>query len=94
MTNPFTKFLVTGKVVESSIITSFHLRVEDGTPLRFWPGEYLLFELPDDRTDRAVIQREYSISGVVDGVIRVTIKREPAAPGHPSHIRRIEGMTS
>ena len=83
MTHPFREYRVTRKVVESSIITSFLLRAEDGTPPRFWPGEYLLFELLDDGADGVVIQREYSISGVVDGAMRVTIKREPAAQGHP-----------
>lgn len=81
MSAHFKDYLVTAKTAESSIITSFLLRPEAGEVPGFCPGEYLIFELPCG-ADGATVRREYSISGLVDGALRVTIKREPAAQGH------------
>ena len=81
MSAHFKDYLVTAKTAESSIITSFLLRPEAGEVPGFCPGEYMIFELPCG-ADGATVRREYSISGLVDGALRVTIKREPAAQGH------------
>ena len=80
MSNQFRNYQVVAKVDESSIITSFLLKPEDGPVPDFCPGEYLIFELPCAENG-GTVRREYSISGLVDGALRVTIKREPAAPG-------------
>lgn len=81
MSNQFKNYVVVAKVTESSIITSFLLKPEDGPVPEFCPGEYLIFELPSAANGEP-LRREYSISGLVDGALRVTIKREPAAPGY------------
>ena len=80
MSEKFRTYHVTAKVAESSIITSFLFQPETGDSPDFCPGEYLIFELPGG-PDGAMIRREYSISGREGNALRVTIKREPAAPG-------------
>lgn len=75
----FRTYRVTAKQPESSTITSFVLTPETGC-VAFWPGEYLLFDIPGTEGP-ASIRREYSISGAMGNGVRVTIKREPAAPG-------------
>ncbi len=81
MSGNFQTYRVVAKKVESTTITSFLLRNENGGTPEFCPGEYLIFELPCGPNGSS-LRREYSISGVVDGALRVTIKREPAAPGY------------
>lgn len=81
MSEKFMTYRITAKTVESSMITSFLLTPKTGPAPDFHPGEYLIFELPCG-LDGTPIRREYSISGLVDGALRVTIKREPAAAGH------------
>ncbi|MBK0329008.1 2Fe-2S iron-sulfur cluster binding domain-containing protein [Rhodobacteraceae bacterium F11138] len=76
MTEKFMNFTVSDVIVESEIITSFLLTPEAPLKRDFVPGEYLLFESSSDEGDP--IRREYSISGVRDGDIRITIKREVA----------------
>jgi uncharacterized protein len=77
-----TVYTIVGKRAESSNITSFLLRPDVGPVPSFRPGDYLLFEIPCG-VDGSTVRREYSISGLVDGALRVTIKREPATNGHP-----------
>lgn len=79
MNSTFTTYRVVEKTRESSTITSFVLVPEQGGPVPFWPGEYLVFDIPRD--NGPALRREYSISGAVAGGLRVTIKRELAAPG-------------
>lgn len=79
MNSTFTTYRVVEKTRESSTITSFVLVPEQGDPVPFWPGEYLVFDIPQD--NGPALRREYSISGAAAGGLRVTIKREPAAPG-------------
>lgn len=81
MSDNFTTYTVTAKTVESVTISSFLLMPETGVAPAFVSGEYLIFELPCG-PNGTVIRREYSISGLVNGALRVTIKREPAANGH------------
>lgn len=82
MSEQFKTYRVTGKIVESSIITSFLLTPESGKVPAFCPGEYMIFDLPCG-ADGANVRREYSISGQVGDALRVTIKREPAQGDHP-----------
>ena len=81
MSENFKTYMITAKNVESSTISSFLLMPETGVSPDFCPGEYLIFELPCGSGGTA-IRREYSISGLIDGALRVTIKREPATAGH------------
>ncbi len=81
MSENFKTYTMTAKNVESSTISSFLLMPETGVSPDFRPGEYLIFELPCG-SDGTAIRREYSISGLIDGALRVTIKREPAAISH------------
>lgn len=81
MTSQFRPYRVVAKTIESSIITSFLLKPDEGSCPEFCPGEYLVFELPCGENG-AVKRREYSISGADGDRVRVTIKREPAAKGH------------
>lgn len=78
MSDSFKTYTVAAKTVESSTISSFLLMPETGVLPDFRPGEYLIFELPCG-SNGTVIRREYSISGLIDGALRVSIKREPAA---------------
>ena len=80
MSEKFRSYRVTGKVAESRIITSFLIQPESGDIPDFCPGEYLIFDLPCG-PNGAMILRNYSISGRMGNALRVTIKREPAAPG-------------
>lgn len=77
----YKSYRVADKRAESSIITSFYLEPQDGPAPSFWPGEYLIFKIPGDK-DGQPVRREYSISGVFNGKLRVTIKREPANNGY------------
>lgn len=85
----FRAFRVTGKLRESSIITSFHLEPVDPAHWRpFRPGQFLVLRLPAG-PDGATVLRNYSLSCAPDqpGHYRITVKREPAsAPGLPAGI--------
>lgn len=75
------RFVVAEKIRESSVITSFVLRPEDGGPvLRHKPGQYLTFRLkPDGSPD---LKRNYSIScGPNDDHYRISVKREENGQG-------------
>lgn len=62
---------------ESSVITSFVLRPEDGrSVLRHKPGQYLTFWL--DIPGQSPLKRNYSISCAPNGeTYRISVKREP-----------------
>ena len=54
---------VAAKIVESSLITSFHLEAADGTALpAFRPGQFLVFKIPSGDPKGHVL-RNYSLSG-------------------------------
>ena len=76
---------VVAKVVESSLITSFHLQAADGGALpAFRPGQFLVFRIP---SGTGHVLRNYSLSGSPDdlSVYRISVKREPSAgPGLPA----------
>jgi len=79
--NGWRRFVVAEKIRESSVITSFILRPEDGGPvIRHKPGQYLTFRLkPADSPD---LKRNYSISCGPNGDhYRISVKREDAGQG-------------
>ncbi len=77
---------VVAKVVESSLITSFHLQSVDGAGLAaFRPGQFLVFKIPSGDGNGYVL-RNYSLSGSPGDPdhYRISVKREPSArPGLP-----------
>ena len=78
---------VVAKVVESSLITSFHLQNADGSALpAFLPGQFLVFKIPSGDAKGHVL-RNYSLSGDPDNPshYRISVKREASAgPGLPA----------
>lgn len=78
--NGWRKFVVVEKIRESSLITSFVLRPENGLPvLRHKPGQYLTFRLG---TPSADFKRNYSISCAPNGThYRISVKREADGQG-------------
>ncbi len=78
---------VVAKIVESSLITSFHLQAADGSALpAFRPGQFLVFKISTDNGD---VLRNYSLSGPPDDLshYRISVKREPSAgPGMPEGV--------
>ena len=80
--NGFRKFVVGRKVVESALVSSFHLTPHDAKPLpSFKPGQYVTFRLPGTHKGGQLI-RCYSLSDHPHQAhYRVTIKRAlaPAA---------------
>lgn len=79
--NGWRRFVVTERIRESSVVTSFILRPEDGGPiLRHKPGQYLTFRLkPVGAPD---LKRNYSISCGPNGEFyRISVKREANGQG-------------
>lgn len=79
--NGWRRFVVSEKIRESSVVTSFVLRPEDGGPvLRHKPGQYLTFRLkPEGAPD---LKRNYSISCGPNGEFyRISVKREANGQG-------------
>ncbi len=79
--NGWRQFVVSERIRESSVITSFILRPEDGGPvLRHKPGQYLTFRLkPEGSPD---LKRNYSISCGPNGEFyRISVKREANGQG-------------
>src|SRR5690606_32616211 len=77
-------YRVTRKVRESETITSFYLGPGDGMQLApFEPGQFLTVRL-EGVAPCGTIWRNYSLSGSPAWMdtYRITVKREPAAPGH------------
>lgn len=79
--NGWRKFVVAGKVRESSVITSFVLRPVDGNPvLRHRPGQYLTFRFGP--AGEPAMKRNYSISCAPNGDhYRISVKREADGKG-------------
>lgn len=78
MSSPFRRFQVVKKVQESSVISSFYLRPEDGDAV--WPakaGQYLTLRMP---TPDGAVLRTYSVSSDVSNTetYRISVKREAA----------------
>ncbi|MES2667891.1 MAG: 2Fe-2S iron-sulfur cluster-binding protein [Pseudomonadota bacterium] len=72
---------VVAKIVESSLITSFHLQAADGSALPpFRPGQFLVFKIPSG-DGKGHVLRNYSLSGSPEDLshYRISVKREPAA---------------
>ena len=80
---------VVAKIVESSLITSFHLVAADGSALpAFRPGQFLVFKIPTGDAKGHVL-RNYSLSGAPDDLshYRISVKREASAgPGLPEGV--------
>ncbi|WP_276117977.1 NO-inducible flavohemoprotein [Pararhizobium qamdonense] len=74
------KFVISDKVPESDVVTSFVLRPADGgRVLRHRPGQYLTFRLVLDGHE---VKRNYSIScGPNDEYYRISVKREEDGQG-------------
>lgn len=79
--NGWRRFVVAEKIRESSVITSFVLRPEDGGPVvRHRPGQYLTFRLAPE--GQPVLKRNYSISCAPNGkYYRISVKREAEGQG-------------
>lgn len=79
----FKPFIVTAKVPESSLITSFYLKPADKAPLPdFRPGQYISVRLEDIPGQMYAHIRQYSLSSIPeDPYLRISVKREPAPPG-------------
>jgi uncharacterized protein len=77
---------VVAKIVESSLITSFHLVAADGSALpTFRPGQFLVFKIPSGDA-KGYVLRNYSLSGSPEDLshYRISVKREPSGgPGLP-----------
>jgi nitric oxide dioxygenase len=85
--NGYRPFVVAGKAVESSVITSFYLRPADGEPLPpFKPGQYVTVKFDNLPTPTA--PRNYSLSDRPrTEFYRISVKREVAiSPGSPAGI--------
>jgi nitric oxide dioxygenase len=72
----FEPFVVTRKVNESAVITSFYLAPTGGRPIRpFKPGQYITVRVPT--ADGGTTMRNYSLSGRADASeYRISVKRE------------------
>jgi nitric oxide dioxygenase len=83
--NGYRRFVVDKKTPESDIITSFHLRPEDGgevAPAK--PGQYVTVKIDHPTTPTS--PRNYSLSDLPGvGHYRISVKREPSlADGAPA----------
>ena len=83
-TEDYRTFVVTQKIPESKIITSFYLTPDDGKPCEsFLPGQFLPLKLDIPGQYKPVF-RTYSLSDSSNrNHYRLTIKREPAPPNRP-----------
>lgn len=83
----FRDLKVSAKIVESSLITSFHLEAADGSALpAFRPGQFLVLKIPSSDA-KGYVLRNYSLSGSPDDLshYRISVKREPSSgPGLPA----------
>lgn len=72
----FRKFKVARKEKESSVITSFYLKPEDGKPIPLYrPGQYITVRIPTP--DRSTTMRNYSLSDKPSpDYFRISVKRE------------------
>lgn len=79
MTDKFHTYTVLSRREEALGITSFWLQPEGGFAVR--GGEHLIVEAAVNGS--GVLRREYSVSGISDGALRLTVKRESAPKGQP-----------
>jgi len=80
----FRLYKVVARHEESRIITSLVLAPADGAPPPdYRPGQHLVFRLKDEAGGNML--RHYSVSGdpAERGLLRISVKREPAPPGRP-----------
>ena len=79
----FKKFQVTKKVKESDVVTSFYLKLEDGSmPPSFKPGQYITVRMPSPCGHTTM--RNYSLSDKPDQEhFRISVKREDSISGCP-----------
>lgn len=80
MTGKFHPYAVVSRQVEATGIVSLWLRPE--SPMAVRGGEHLIVEAPVAEGADA-LRREYSVSGLADGALRLTVKREGAPKGGP-----------
>ncbi|MDX1574121.1 MAG: NO-inducible flavohemoprotein [Methylophaga sp.] len=82
--NGFKEFTVINKVTESSNITSFYLKPNDGTTLNAQkPGQYITVRL---NIDGKPVMRNYSLSNAPgDDAFRISVKREPGISADTPH---------
>ncbi|SDH94655.1 nitric oxide dioxygenase [Alteribacillus persepolensis] len=83
----YRSFIVDKKVPESSVITSFYLRPEDGESLpAFQPGQYITLkaEIPGEKY---VHLRQYSLSAAPgNDYFRISVKREEGQGTYPDGV--------
>lgn len=80
----FRKFVLTQKVQESELITSFYLSPQDGGPIASYvPGQYITIRVQPAGEEYTHI-RHYSLSSAPgQSHYRITVKREDAAANKP-----------
>jgi len=80
----FKPFVVTDKVKESDVITSFYLKPKDGAAVpEFLPGQYITVRVKLEG-DKYLLNRQYSLSDSAGkGYFRISVKRE-AEPNKPN----------
>ncbi|WML50492.1 NO-inducible flavohemoprotein [Neobacillus sp. PS3-34] len=81
----FKDFVVSNKIPESDVITSFYLKPKDGSSLpRFIPGQYITIKL-DIEEEEFTHLRQYSLSDKPgNDYYRISVKREDALEeGYP-----------
>ncbi|MHA6259878.1 NO-inducible flavohemoprotein [Sporosarcina sp. CAU 1771] len=73
----FKEFIITDKIVESDVITSFYLEPKDGEKLpSYKPGQYITVRL-DIPGEEYTLNRQYSLSQAENGkCYRISVKRE------------------
>ena len=83
----FRNFVVTEKVKESELITSFYLSPQDGGAIAsYWPGQYITVRVHPEGEKYTHI-RHYSLSGAPgQSYYRITVKREDEAVNKPAGI--------
>lgn len=95
----FRPFVVERKVRESSVITSFYLKPQDGGSISgYLPGQYITVKVKPENEEYTHI-RHYSLSAAPgQDSYRISVKREDAADGKPAgtvstylHDRIMEG---
>ncbi|WP_332634062.1 NO-inducible flavohemoprotein [Halalkalibacter flavus] len=83
----FREFIITNKVKESDVITSFYLKPKDGGSLsNFQPGQYITVKAIIDREAYTHL-RQYSLSDVPgEEYYRISVKREDGKGDIPAGI--------
>jgi nitric oxide dioxygenase len=81
----FKDFIISNKIEESDVITSFYLKPKDGEKLpKFIPGQYITLHI-DIPEEKYIHQRQYSLSDRPgNDYFRISVKREdPVVEGAP-----------